>query len=375
MTAKINLVTAYPALLIISLYLFFGNYIVTVTPIGKQIIALAALFFIFLHFFNLAINTKQHVSDLTKNMLYLLIVIFYLTIAVSKQDGSVNEFSIFVSIVLGLFLATYNDQFFLILKGTIFIQLILITFEFFTNTYIYQEVSTGLMKQSVRAIDINSYGEIGHRPKGLFSGPLEATSFYILSSLIFRKNKIILLLLLAMALMSNGRLSILVVSSVLITQNGIKFTSIRGILTLIVAMLTIFLGIYLQSDETIASWRKVFLLDSISNIARIRWYLAGFSELRSFDLFSVFFGRGAYFQDLYNHSAESGLLSQLLIHGVLWSTFLLSFIFYAGYKSGHYLVFMLLLICFVIYRIEAGFMRACLLWFLVFSSLRSKDTI
>ena len=360
-----------PLILCISSYIFFGSIIASFSH-NLKIMNIIIMCGILPFYIVSKISKRSFLKEDFINLLLLTIVaIFFTVLAIVKNDGGQSEFSIFISILLARILIEDKKLFLTILKIVINVQTIAIAYEFFTQDYIYDTVSVGLNVEQVRTINIASYGDVGHRPKGLFSGPLEATSFYILCGIIFYRRIDVLLILLIISALSNGRLAILVCLSILIIFHVFKAISIKQLLVFLLSMLVITVLYTLQSNEVIHNWLSTISLDSPSNIGRVIWYSTGVSEIGQFNFYEALVGKGSYFQDKYQHSAESGVLNQVLIHGIPWTVFLMVLLFYKALNRSTALLFLILVLCFLIYRLEAGFMRATLLWFILL--LPNKD--
>ena len=95
------------------------------------------------------------------------------------------EINLLLSIITGYYISKDENRFKKILLLILLIQFVLIFYEFQFNTYIYDNIRLGIENIQETKINIQSYGDVGFRTKGLFYGTLEATSFAIILSFIF----------------------------------------------------------------------------------------------------------------------------------------------------------------------------------------------
>jgi hypothetical protein len=293
------------------------------------------------------------------------------------------EINLLLSIIIGYYISKDENRVNKILLLILLIQFVLIFYEFQFNTYVFDNIRLGIASIQETKINIQSYGDVGFRPKGLFYGTLEATSFAIILSFVFRKNKFILFIILLMSLMINGRLAILITSmlffvvfyiDIINTKISINTKLLYLYLSIIIFIIGISLYFYLVPDVIINNLLNVFNFESSSNSTRIIYSIQGLEEFYNYDLLHKLFGNSNYFNLMYGYSAESGWVNQLLnigLIGFMIYLFTIISIFIKSIRKKEFLLALCIFCIFIaitIYRFETGFLRGILLWFFIFSS-------
>ena len=170
-------------IVLLLLYAFFANIIISFTGLS-QLKSLLALLFVLLFFIDFAFHAKAYCN---KQFLVIPVFLMILFILVWQQVGKISFFFI---VIFGWML-TQDSKFSLKLIRLIFwIQFFLVLYEFATRSIIYTYVESGVIAQHTfnYATNLQAFKESGFRPKGLFSGTLVATSFIIYLSMIYRNN-------------------------------------------------------------------------------------------------------------------------------------------------------------------------------------------
>jgi hypothetical protein len=312
----------------------------------------------------------------------VFLVLLVLTPAYLIVWNNFSEINLIVGIVFGYYASRKEIEFKKILFFILILQFTLVLYEYYFQNYIFNSVSNGILVVKGSVVDIASYGNVGFRPKGLFNGTLEATSFAIILSFIFSKKPLVLFLLWTTAIMTGGRLSIIIVFFAFSLSLYVNYLSLKNLsLHLRLIFYTIaFLAFWvlfqffllLQSDESLTNMMNVFNFEADSNVGRLYYMALGLDVFSNYNFVNLLFGNSGHFEGEYLHSAESGWINQLLNIGLigfflylftLFNLLRLSFI----YKD---LVvkfsISMIIISITIYRFETGFLRSTLLWFYIF---------
>jgi hypothetical protein len=352
------------SLLLYLIFIFYAPLLQNYYPVAKKVFFYAALLFITFSF--LQRSFRSNLYFLEKRLIFFVLgfPVCLIIINLFFNTGGISEISTFISIYFVL-AAVHHARFFLaFLHFSIIVNFLLLSYEFLSQKYIYEDLYN-MSGELTRSLDIASYGDIGFRPKGLFAGPLDATSFIILSALICRNRFWVLNLCFASALLSNGRLAMLVCAVLIISRYNLSMKAVGSILVSLVAMLVFFTQF--QESAAVMNLLAVFDFTSPSNVGRIIYTFSGIEHLLRVDFFSLLLGSSVLFLDATDgHSAESGIVSMIISHGLLGLTYLM--VLFLGFSNSlkrEYLVLMLALACLSIYRIDVGFMRSFLLYFLL----------
>jgi len=345
-------------------FIIFAPYLQVDFPIAKKVFFYTALIFIPFTFVQPAFWERLYF--LSNGLLVFLIVypIFLISINVIFDTGGLAEISTFISIYFVIAAITQPKVMRIFLQFAIVVNLVALLYEFWNSSYIFENFYN-MSGEAVRSISVASYGDVGFRAKGFFSGPLDATSFIIFSALIFRNRGLFLSLCLASALLTNGRLAIIVCGILVLRSYKLSFKALLYI-SLLVPATIIFLSQF-QESAAFENLLSVFDLTSNSNVGRIFYIISGVEYLLSVDFFSFLFGSSVPFlESTDGHSAESGLVSMFIVHGFVGFVFLL--VIFSGFMSHlkrEFLILAIIFLCLCIYRFDVGFMRSFFLYYLL----------
>jgi len=379
-------------IIFLCLYIFCGELIVGITQIGFLKVALASLSVLFFVF---SILTNKLTSlDVNIYLFVTLLFSFYLI----WWGSNLGNYNLFVTILYGYVLAKHNKQTILILKIIFFIQLLAVTYEVFTHSFIYKEVSSGILKNNNFNFEsaVELFEETGFRAKGLFQGTLVASSFIIYIALIFRNNKKILFFNVIMALLVNGRLAILIalltfiikhIKSLNISMTYKKISNNIILLFLIPFIIFVaFIVLYtVIPDNMRDNLLSTFDLKTNSNAGRLYRMLEGLSAyLNQYSISEKLLGKVNYeLYDIWNRPVppEAEFIGMLLDIGLIGLSIYLYFLFkiYSKKRDGLFNVnikelgynytVVINLIAIFIYRHCLGNVRGAMFWFLVFSAI------
>ena len=363
---SINLFSLFSSFSLVTylIFIIYAPYLQVFFPLAKQVVFFTACIFAPFIFIQPYFRKKLFFID-NKLLIFLLFYPFFLIVVnLFFETGGMGEISTFLSIYFVLAAIIDRSSFFFILKFAILINLYFLIYEFINKSYIYEDLYN-MSGELIRSLDISSYGEVGFRPKGLFTGPLDATSFIIFSAILFRKNNLFLILCLASALITGGRLVLIVCVILLVSRSKIdlKTTSI----ILLAAICTFIFLSNIQDYAAVSNLLEVFDINSPSNQGRIVYTLAGIEHLIRSDLFGLLFGSSLSFLNFTDgHSAESGFVSMIIVHGLFGLLYLL--VIFSGLSNSlkrNFLVLLIAFLCLSIYRFDAGFMRSFFLYYIL----------
>jgi hypothetical protein len=388
LTDKINLLLN----IFLCLYIFCGEFIVGITQLGFLKISLAGLSVLFFIFSLLA--NKLNSFDIR---IYLLVIILFM-VYIFWWGDNLGNYNLFVTILYGYVLAKNENYTIRFLKIIFFIQLFAVTYEVLTHSFIYKEVSSGILKNNdfnfESAVDL--FEDTGFRAKGLFQGTLVATSFIIYFALIFRNNSKFLFLNFIMSLLVNGRLAILVAFLTFILKYvkslnlSISFKKISNnqIFIALIPVFIVFSIILLYTvipNQMRENLLSTFDFSSSSNSGRMFRIIQGFSlYFNEYTLYEKFFGKSSYeILDVWNRPVPPeaefiGMLLDIGLVGLFTYFFFLfkiynlkkRFILNLNFKElGINYVVIVNIIAILIYRHCLGNLRGAMFWFLVFIAI------
>lgn len=290
-----------------------------------------------------------------------------------------GELNLLLTPLLGFVLFYNKNDFLRVIKLIILVNLIVVCYEFVFSEYLFTSFTSGFIAQSDRVLDTKIYGDVGFRAKGIFSGPLDATSFVILSCIIFRHQKLILTVLLLTALLLNGRLCIIIAFTIYLGSyvsagagKGLLGSLITIFSVIFLAIVIVFSFIFVQSESAMINFVNLMDFNSGSNYYRLYYFLDGLNTFFNYDLNFFLFGNSGYFESVNVNSAESGFINQALNIGLFGFLFYFIWVLYLLFKSlilSQQFMFICILCLFaslIVFRVDAGFMRGSMLWFSIF---------
>lgn len=340
-------------------------------PYAKQLLFYVAVAMI--PFSVLQPSFREELSFLSNHLVALLLLypVLMIGIHVYFNSGGMSEISTFISIYFVLAAITKPNILLPFMKATMIVSFMALGYEFLRGSYIYEDMFD-MGGEHIRSINISSYGDVGFRPKGLFAGPLDASSYLIFSALIFRNRPLFLGLCFASALLANGRLAILVCAILILSK--FKFSGKQIVYLFLSASGALLFLVQLQEATALLNLLSVFDLSSPSNIGRIVYTITGVMYLLDLSLVDLLFGSSDSFLEVTDgHSAESGFVSTLIVHGLAGFLFL-SVIFSGVFNRLKRDTFVLIIIflCLCIYRFDVGVMRSFFLYYLLlYASMES----
>lgn len=258
------------------------------------------------------------------------------------------------------------------------IQSLALCYEYVGGRYIYSNYVIGVDGSVADEIDETKYADVGFRPKGLLFGTLDATSLIISSCVIFFKSKSVLFLMLITAIMSNGRLAILLaVITLLASFLKVDRFTFKGVFLSVVGLVVAPVVVYLLlkivlSEQGFLNLMQAFDLESNSNRGRLLYMALGIQEFADYSNINKFFGNGGYFNALYGSSAESGMINLLLNIGIYGFAMYVVPVLIVFFKSIQKVSVEKILACVVViislsvFRFEAGYLRGGMYWFILF---------
>lgn len=363
-------------------YVFFADILISVFHLTfmKGLCAVGTLLFggayCVVNFSRLRLNQYLFIPVI---VLFVYVFIFHSTYALSYFYTAILAFLLIQNYKKAL---TFFDYVFII-------QFILVLYEALTQSLIYTEVTTGLFNARELEQKVELFDESGFRAKGLFTGCLEATSFAINYSLIFRDNKKKAFAAFLMTMLLNGRMAMIITFIVLVynliifaRDHHISKRTIRVFFVGFMVIISSFLAYFSATSQKISHLLSAFSSESDSFIGRTESYLLAFNEYfnvygpweklvgSEYELIRLIDGR--------QMAAESDILGMLLEIGLIGFLFILFNMIKAYraskeklFESSHIsikMVILLLFICMIEYRHGAGNIRGVTLWFILFSS-------
>ena len=370
-------------IILLVFYCFVGQFVESVIgiPYVRFLSFLGMLTFVPLYFFV--------EKDFTVAKISIIIIAFAIIYIVV---GSKPPTSALYTILFGYFF--YRERKFSgkVLDFIFVIQVILMLYETFFNTFLYSDVTTGLFTSKDVAgseeIEVMERQESGFRPKGLYMGFLEAAAFNIYYCLINKDSRKRLWGSLFASFLINGRLSVLISLFVLLVylfKKHKKKINYVMMLSCFIGFVIVISTLYASNDLVQKRVDRILssfdMSDNSNNGGRIFYYYLGYEEFFNvYDYKSKLFGND---YELVNEwgkkaSAESDLLSMLLEIGFVGTLiYVFAFVNMLRYNSNTIIsarmVTILTLLAYLEYRHATGNIRGTLFWFLYFMTINPPN--
>ena len=374
-------------ILLIIIYIFFSDIMSSLLQFTllKTIISLLVVLLFSLYVF---LNIRK-----LKHTRFIFMPLFFITIylIIWPQIGYLN---LFYTIIFGWILAQDFKFSKKVIKLTFLVQFLLILYERVTSTIIYETLISGVINSNKfdYTKSYNLFEITGFRPKGLFPGTLVATSFIIYLVMIYRNNIKMLIGLFVLALLTNGRLALIISGLTLVFKVFKKYdiliinkklSNIKKSFLLMIPLAFIFLlAFFLLPKLIINNYLDSFDFTSTANAGRIYAYFQSVLLFIDYDFMQKLFGspNNEVF-DVYDRvvASESGFLSMLLDIGVIGLLFYLYYFYKSwlsdnkplfNFKSKHIgfkFVVLMTFLSFIQYEHINGNVRGTLLWFIIIS--------
>jgi hypothetical protein len=380
------------------IYVFFADIIISLMhmPVLKTVLALLVVL-LFVFYVVLNFSKLEHTRVVYASLFFILISLINWT--------SFGYLNLYYTIIFGWVLAQDFKLTMSLLLTIFIIQFFLVLYESITTTIIYDSVTSGVINQN----DYNTsksyelFEATGFRPKGLFPGTLVATSFIIYLVMFYRNNVKMLLGLVILALMTNGRLALIVASFTFfykifkqydIVDGNRKIPIVLKLAWILIPFSTIVFGVaFLLPDTVLENLSNSFDFNSSANVGRVYAYGQSILLYIDYDFIQKLFGSpGNVVFDVYDReiASESGLLSMILDIGIVGLAYYL-YTFYRMWKGednssfnlrskfiGVKYVVLVTFVSFIQYEHINGNVRGILFWFFVISQsimLKKKDTV
>lgn len=380
------------------IYVVFTDIIISKLqiPVLKTVLALLViLFFLFYYISNL--NKIKH-----SHFIYISIFFIFISLVIWKSFGYLN---LYYTIIFGWILAQDYKFTMKYLILIFLIQFFLVAYESVTRMILYDSVTSGVLIQneynyseSYKLFDVT-----GFRPKGLFPGTLVATSFIIYLVMLFRNNIKMLLGLFILAIITNGRLALIIAGFTFFYKLFKKYDLVgvhgkmsiynKFILLIIPFSMIIFGVLFLLPEIAVNNLLSVFDFNTSANAGRIYAYGQSILKFIDYDLIQKLFGfPGNLVFDVYDReiASESGFLSMMLDIGIIgllyylynfykiWATDNNSLINLRSKFIGVKYVVLITFLSFIQYEHINGNLRGTFFWFFIisqYSMIKKNDTL
>lgn len=372
----------------IIIYVFFTDILVSLLqfPFLKTLISLITIFS-FLTYYIIYLKKLRETH-------FVYISLFFLIIYFFVWWPTLGYLNLFFTIVFGWSLAQDYKFSLKIFKLIFLIQLIIVIYEVLFSTVLFESLTSGVINENIYDYGKNfeDFDTTGFRPKGLFPGTLVATSFIIYLVMIFRNNIKILTALFLLALLTNGRLALIISGFTLLFKLYKSFdliflkeklSSFQKFIFFITPffLLILVLALFLPS-EMISNFLNSFNIETSSNAGRIFAYFQALDLFIEYDFTQKLFGdpENIVF-DIYGReiASESGLLSMALDIGLIGLLFYMyhfikiwisekASVFNLKSKNiGIKYVMLFTFLAFIQYEHINGNVRGTLFWFIIIS--------
>tara|TARA_Y100000385_G_C13054402_1_gene621275 strand:+ start:620 stop:1645 length:1026 start_codon:yes stop_codon:yes gene_type:complete len=325
-------------------------------------------------------------------ILPVILIAVFLIIWPSSSYGYIN---LIYTFLFGWILMQNSSFTKSILKFTLYVQLSILIFEVVSQEFLFQYLESGIFQMQTFDFSVTDQNTTGFRAKGLFTGTLIASSFCVYLSMIFRNNTRLLSLIFLMAILTNGRLAILVSGFTLIFKLfkkydlRIEYRKLNLTLKLIFFVLPLFaltsiLLVVVLPESNLNNLLNVFNLKSPSNFGRLFAYGQAISSYLDYGLIEKLFGSpNNEIFDIYGRkiASESGFLSMFLDIGIVGFTFYLYYLIRSWRMDDRSIldlrskllsmkyVIIITFLSFLQYEHINGNLRGMLFWFIILSHL------
>ena len=359
-------------------YVFLSDFVYAMLHIGffKPLTALCTLFFAGLFILFNWRNLQFRPLFIGSIMLMFLYVVFF------KNATYLSYFytPIFAFLLIQRPVLSANA-----IDKVFIAQFFLLVIEFVTRHHLYTQITTGLFTTYELDFDYEAtFDETGFRCKGLFAGVLVATSFVINYALINRNDYKKSFWAFIMAILTNGRLAMLICGVIFLYNFYIKRTHYKekfnmAYLTALVCIIVIGALIFISTANSTAALNLInaFDLQSTANAGRIARYGLGLDAYSNYSSIEMITGSSYELLDQWNRvvPTESEVLGMLLEIGLVGFIFNISGIINAWY-SGNSRIFtarrisykfslLMTIVAIIQYRHLLGNLRGLMFWLLL----------
>lgn len=272
-------------------------------------------------FFLMALDLFVCATRIGLNPFVLKVLLTSLILAITSVLFWETTYTVFayVGIVLPAWIFTVfkTKRFETFSKYFLLVQLVICSFEYVNQSYLFEGVAERLgneVELSFREISGNVL-----RAKGTFIGPLTLTNFALGCVLIFPRNLTIVLTSLILALLSNSRLSFVLIVVLLIWYHT-KDQRSRALVSL-GAMIVAGLMFMLIDASGYDRFLRVFDFNSSNHLARLSYMKQGLSHFNSYPILSRIFGNNGSLLKAVGNNAESGWITLLCEFGLIGFSF------------------------------------------------------
>lgn len=330
-------------------------------------------------FYALKLLTSKKIFILNDFFVYGLLAVPIMILSVGFWF-SLAEINVYLTLIITIIIITSDFEFFKkCIIVVIYILLVLVVYEFITKSYVfivYRETEWGL-----KPLDVSFYGGYAKifRAKGLFEGPLALAQFAIGSAFVFRDNLKIILISILFSILANGRLGVVLSSSILILYfvnkyNLIQFfKSKKGLRILFgIILLFLFFGPYLITEKTIERFNKIFSSKDSGNDARLYYWEKAIDMFGDYNIFHKIFGNSGYYRELIGNSAENGWLMLLLNNGIIGFLYyflpiMLIMVMSMSVNRINFAYMLLLVLSMIIQTFHLGALASLFYWIIIYS--------
>lgn len=298
---------------IVIFFLIFGkDYGEIIINNYSIICAVIILFLVFFSFLNLKKLYKSKLDNYAFNS--SIISICLLTISAPFWYSFYNAY-IYIGVIFAylVYILDFNRFRSLLIYTLVFCTFIELI-EYATQHYFYI-VSEGDLELNEKFFS----GGSSFRAKGIFKGPLSVGPFSVMTYLLNKNNRWVLLLAFISCFLANSRTGLVILSMLFVIQffSG-KIKAIYLFFTMIVGLVAI--TILLSNPYITASVDRIIDVSNVesnNNQARIFFWVAGLKTYITYPLSGLLVGSNGYFHALYNNNPESGWICLLTDCGII----------------------------------------------------------
>ena len=367
-------------------FCIFWRDILAFIGVSTTITLLMLLAFTFFGFLQVIRNSAYGIQVNINNFIILVFSVLLWVFSVGKgivYSEPLNLSNYYLAIPIAFIIVSLDVRFFFkVIALHLLLSILLSFYEVISSSYFYDYVAS-----DGTVLDSNLFGGgLGvFRAKGLFQGPLSQVAIAYWICFIYRK-KISAFILLLTALLSAGRLGLLVGTSFLIwriirpnslpniNQNASSFRNIFLTLLAPVALYLIFLSF---DDSKIIFISTLFDLTNPQTTSRFEFWGMSLNEFLKYDFASIIFGNYGYIQN-FQGGTENDFLRIALDNGlmllILYAT-IFSLMIFVSIKKKDFELFIIVTSVFVLMNVFPFIqsLSSTLMFWTLFLSILSKN--
>ena len=374
--------------IVLCLYIsIFWRDILAFFGVSTTITLIMLIAFTFLGLIRVARNSAYGNPVNINHFIILVFSVLLWALSIGKSildSGQLNLSNYYLAIPVAFIIVSLDARFFFKIVALHLLISILISFyEIISRSYLYDYVAA-----DGTILDSNLFGGgIGvFRAKGLFQGPLSQVAIAYWVCFIYRQ-KISAFILFLAAILSSGRLGLLVGSSFFLwriiqpkslpksNQNPSNFS--KNFFLILFVSVALYLSFLSMTDTKIMFISTLFDLSNSQTSSRFEFWSMSINEFLKYDFASIIFGNYGYIQD-FQGGTENDFLRIALDNGLILLilyAIIFSLLIFASIKKKDLELFIIVMSVFLLMNLFPFIqsLSSTLMFWTLFLSILSKN--